>query len=207
MRNTNKHRIILLLTIAAMPLLGFAQIGKKIIPLSSGEKTIQVKPTVTGAESKELRRSPNDSMFYDMNTEYKTLEDAAYDLTKTMRDIEESQKVVEKKNDALGYLIAKGNVTKLKEIKATEVKIDSLQIFTKPESAEELLSLRERYGNRPTFYINGIEVNEKLTYKLRPVEVLSRRVRTTQTASGNPNGEVLYEVPDATVYRLGLFDE
>lgn len=207
MRNTNKYRLKLLSVIFATPLLSFAQVGKKVIPLSSGETTVQVKPTVIGTESKELRRSPNDSMFYNMNTNYRSLEDAAYDLARTIQDIEESQRVVEKKNDALSYRIAKGNVLKIKDVKETENRLDSLQIFTRAETGAEIAALREKYGNKPTYYINGMEVDESLTNRLRRVEIRSRTVRTTRTASGNPNGEVLFEVPDATMYRLGLLNE
>ena len=50
------------------------------------------------------------------------------------------------------------------------------------------------FGNEPTYFINGKEVDKIEVNRLRKKEIINKEVRTRNTVSGNPNGEVWYEV-------------
>jgi len=50
------------------------------------------------------------------------------------------------------------------------------------------------FGDEPTYYINGQEVDKIEITKLRKKDIVSKEVRVRNTLSNNPNGEVWYEV-------------
>ncbi|MEN9918679.1 MAG: hypothetical protein RL662_1115 [Bacteroidota bacterium] len=51
-------------------------------------------------------------------------------------------------------------------------------------------------SEEPTYYVNGKQVDRLTINKLRKKDIINREVRTRNTASGNPNGEVWYEVKE-----------
>lgn len=50
------------------------------------------------------------------------------------------------------------------------------------------------FGDEPTYYINGVRVNKEEVDKLNKKDIVNREIRTKNTISGNPNGEVWYEI-------------
>lgn len=52
------------------------------------------------------------------------------------------------------------------------------------------------WGDEPTYYINGTEVDRSDVDVLRKKDIIRKEFKIRNTASGNPNGEVWYEVRD-----------
>lgn len=62
-----------------------------------------------------------------------------------------------------------------------------------PSVADEFDS---SWGDQPTYYINGTEVELSDIEELRKKDIIRKEFKIRNTASGNPNGEVWYEVQD-----------
>ncbi len=77
-------------------------------------------------------------------------------------------------------------------------------LLSKDPTVEELAVLYIQFGDKPTYYINGVEVPHNLVNQLYPNEVVKREFRTTDTASGNPNGEIWYVVTDRALNRIKI---
>lgn len=52
------------------------------------------------------------------------------------------------------------------------------------------------FGNEPTYYINGKQVDKAEVDKLRKKDIVNREIRVKNTISENPNGEIWYEVSE-----------
>ena len=185
------------------------QIGKKTYKVSNGEITTVVNTVGSGLEdeySKFLfRKSGNaeaDSIFSDLNSKYGNLEEAALDIDKLLREVELDRKTNSDTNEALAFWIARRNRERKK--KEQEANTIAENVLKQDPSVEDLIRLRYRFGNKPTYYINGVEVEQSIANKLYPGEIVKREIRTQDTASGNPNGEVWYTVTDKALDRIKI---
>jgi len=185
------------------------QIGKKTYRLSNGEITTIVNTVGSGLAdeySKFLfRKSGNpeaDSIFSDLNSEYVNLEEAALDIDKLLREVEFERKTNSDTNEALAFWIARRNRERKKKEQEADLIVENA--LKRDPTVEELARLKFRFGNKPTYYINGVEVEQSIANKLYPAEIVKREIRTQDTASGNPNGEVWYTVTDKALDRIKI---
>lgn len=192
----------LLTVITILPSLGFAQVGKRVITLSTGERTTQVQPTVKGADLKSLKRPAVDTMFYDLKPEYRSLEEAAYDADRILREIELSRKENRKTNNALSFAISNNLVKSERSTARIKEVWDSLA--AQDADIETLKALKEIYGDKPTYYVNGVEVSEEVVKRIGQSDILRQTVKTTDAISDNPNGEIWYEVSEGSFRKLKI---
>ncbi len=185
------------------------QIGKKTYILSTGDTTRVVNTVGSGLSdpySKFLfRKNINpevDSIFLDTKSDYNNLEEAALDVDKLLREIELEKRLNNENNDALAFRLA----SKLRNLKKKEQTasntVDSL--LKQDPSLAELTAMYLKFGDKPTYYINTVEVPYTLVNQLYPSEIVKREMRATNTASGNPNGEVWLLVTDKALNRIKL---
>lgn len=218
--STSKY-IIILISLLLFPLLADAQIyraptkneaeqiGKKIYIISTGDTTRVVNRTgggLTDKYSKFLFRKNQsaevDSIFGETDPTYSGLEEAALDVDKLLREIEAEKRINNERNDALGFRLAR-DYRNLKKKEQTAINIaDSL--IKKDASIEKLTNMYIGFNGKPTYYINGLEVPFSVTNQLYPSEVIKREMRVTDTASGNPFGEIWYLVSEKTLNRLKI---
>lgn len=129
---------------------------------------------------------------YNLNSSYNSLEDAANQVTGMLDKIEVEQ-VKEQENKSLSFRLSQKNKDRLKK----EREAQSVWEEKKKEerlSVEDIVESYEKFGDKPTYYINGTQVDERMINQLRPMDILSRQFKVVNTVSGNPNGEVWYEV-------------
>ncbi|MFV0418154.1 MAG: hypothetical protein ACK5KT_05440 [Dysgonomonas sp.] len=185
------------------------QIGKDIYITSSGDTTLIVNAISKGLktpETKFLFRNKKDaeldSIFSDKKSDYISLETATLDINRLIREIETEQKMSRGNNDALSFrLSSKNRDMRKKELEAREI---SDEIARKDYSVQELAALYAMFGDKPTYYINGIEVPATIANQLYPSEILEKTMRVADTASGNPNGEIWYKVAEKALKRIKL---
>ncbi|MDR2955379.1 MAG: hypothetical protein LBV43_09885 [Prevotella sp.] len=215
--------IILIFVLTILPLFAFAQfrgnvtkrqseqIGKRTYITSTGDTTLVVNPLSQGLNNEytrflytdpELSDPELDSIFSDPTSSYSSLEAAALDMNRLLRDIETGQKESKGNNDALAWRIANFNrQVRKKEMEAKEI---AEELVKKDRSVEELAALYVMFGDRPTYYINGVEVPYTVINQLYPNEIIKTDRRTSDTASGNPNGEVWHSVTEKALSRIKL---
>ena len=184
------------------------QLGKKTYVATSGEVTKVVNTVGSGLEdqySQFLFRKPGnpeaDSIFSNINSNYNSLEEAAIETDQLLRALELDRKNSDT-NEAIEFWIAKRNRENKKKEKEAEKIVN--EVLKKDPTVEELALEKIRFGNKPTYYINGVEVEQSLVNKLYSAEIVKREIRAKDTASGNPNGEVWYTVTDKTLARLNI---
>jgi len=218
--NTNKY-ILLLCLILLFPLFAVGQrlkpvtkreaeqLGKKTYKVSTGEVTKVVNTVGSGLDdeySQFLFRKPGnteaDSIFSDINSNYGNLEEAALDIDRLLREVELDRKTNSDTNKALDFWIARRNMQRKKKEQEADKIADN--IIKRDPPVEELARMKLRFGGKPTYYINGVEVDNSIANKLYPGEILKRDIRTKDTASGNPNGEVWMTVTDKALQRIKI---
>lgn len=201
---TNKYILFLGLMLLVSASL-FGQAGRKKIILSTGDTVLVVKQQsfLTPEDIKFLRKDTLKSgAIMDMKSDYNSLEAAALDVDKLLAEIGVSQSLSKQNNESLSVRLATRNLRNLKKEQQARNTWDS--IMAKEPTVKELTEFYELYGNKPSYFINGVMVDEQLVNRLRSSEILSRQLRTIDTATGNPNGEIWYEVTEPALRRLGF---
>lgn len=218
--STSKY-IIILISLLLFPLLADAQIyraptkneakqiGKKIYIISTGDTT-RVVNTISGGLTDEYSKflfrkdksAEADSIFGETDPTYSGLEEAALDVDRLLREIEAEKRINSERNDALGFRLARDYRNRKKKEQAAINIADSL--MRKDASIEELTNMYIGFNGKPTYYINGLEVPFSITNQLYPSEVIKREMRVTDTASGNPFGEIWFLVSEKTLNRLKI---
>ncbi|WP_029904822.1 hypothetical protein [Prevotella sp. 10(H)] len=213
--------IILLIILLVLPFLAEAQIyraptkveaeqiGKKIYVISTGDTT-RVVNTISGGltdeYSKFLFRKSNsaevDSILSEGSTDYNNLEEAVLDIDRLLREVGNEKKANSERNSALGFRLARENRNQRKKEQTAMRIADSL--MRKDATIEDLTRMYIGFNGKPTYYINGLEVPQSITNKLYPEEVIKREMRVSDTASGNPFGEVWYIVSEKTLSRINI---
>lgn len=135
-----------------------------------------------------------DSLYY-RDTKYKSLEEAASNVNELISEIKEEQEKKEK-NQSLSFKLSQKKRGKLfKEKQAEEEWEKKKEEDALKLTVNDMVDLYAKYGDKPTYYINGVEVSESVANQLRSSEILSSQFKTKNITSRNPNGEIWLEVP------------
>lgn len=186
------------------------QIGKRHYITTSNDTTLVVNFISTGLNSPEteflrLDRSHSalDSLFH-QKLDY-TSEEAMLDMNALIQDLQREKKQLKGNNDGLSFRLAsKNRDLRQKEIEAKKL-VDAVRVKPKEDlSTEELAALYLKYGEKPTYYINGVEVDQSIVNQLRPSDVIKEDRRVKETLSGNPNGEIWITATEDGLNRIKL---
>lgn len=203
---TSKN-ILLLFFLFILPIGLFAQIGTRKYITRSGDTTVIVNPGRTGLSGEDARflhdeRAIDDE--FSKLSRFRMLKEAAQETGQVAKIVEVEQKEVNPSSGSLGFRIAQKNIRYLQnEQKATRMARD---IANKDASIEELLFLKEKYGGKPSYFVNGVHVDAQTAALLSDKDIMTRSLRVANTATGNPNGEVWYVVNTKVFEKLGLAD-
>lgn len=221
--NANKY-IILLSILILLPLCAKAQrfksvterqadqIGKNVYVTTAKDTTLVVNFISKGLNTPDtkflhLDKSNNaalDSLFH-KKLDY-TSEEAMLDMNQLILELEKEKKEIKGNNDALSFRLAsKSRDLRAKELEAREL-VEAVK-SNKPKeelSAQELAALYLKFGDKPTYYINGAEVPASVVNQLQPTEIIEKDMRIKGTVSGNPNGEVWISVTEKALDRIKI---
>lgn len=136
----------------------------------------------------------------DKTSRYDKLKEAIQETEKISTLIDTVQSRSTNSDGTFSLSGAKRNIDLLNEERGLKNK-------TSASSLEEQIFLKNKYGDRPTFFINEIEVSQELYNKVLEKEILNKQVVVQNTISGNPNGEIRIDVPQKTLERLGIKDD
>ncbi|WP_146212697.1 hypothetical protein [Dysgonomonas alginatilytica] len=129
-------------------------------------------------------------------SQFKTMEEAALAVEALLEDLRKEQSQTTSAGSMSSRLSGGAGRSTLRKKPATNpsYNTDSSSEAT-PKKNQTIIEEEESpFGNEPTYYINGKEVDRVEVNRLRKKEIISKEVRTRNTVSGNPNGEVWYEV-------------
>lgn len=153
-----------------------------------------VKTTKT--EKKESKKtSVFDKKKY--TPQYKTMEEAALAVEALLEELKKDQVKSTGAGSMSSRLSGGAGRATLRKKPASNLSFSTVSTSSNSREnnafGEVDLSTSE-FGYHPTYYINGKEVEKVEVDRLRKKEIITKEVRTRNTASGNPNGEIWYEV-------------
>ncbi|WP_101689368.1 hypothetical protein [Dysgonomonas massiliensis] len=140
-------------------------------------------------------------------TKYKTMEEAEMEVEQLLSKVAKDRNSYQRRNGALAVRIGENAIIRNKERDRVARDAWTDLVKKKEASTEDFVALYEKFGDRPTYYVNGIEVDQHILNKLRDSDVMEREYRVKNTASGNPNGEVWYTITKKAMKRIGLYTE
>lgn len=128
--------------------------------------------------------------------QYKTMEEAALAVEALLEDLRKEQSQTTSAGSMSSRLSGGAGRATLRKKAAVSPSYSSTNSNNAKTKTPELINEEENseFGIEPTYYINGKEVDKIEINKLRKKEIINKEVRTRNTVSGNPNGEVWYEV-------------
>lgn len=139
-------------------------------------------------------------------SQYKTLEEAALAVEALLEDLKKDQQTQSGSAGSMSARLSRGaNKSLRKEAstpiikssnskptetsKPTTVSPPSKKVQENPKN-----SVSDETDNLPSYFINGQQVEKIDIDRLRKKDIISKEVRIRNTVTGNPNGEVWYEV-------------
>lgn len=135
-------------------------------------------------------------------TKYSSIEEAAMDVENLLNKVAKDRNSFQRKNGALAVRIGENAIIKNKERDRVARDAWTDLVKSKDATTEDFVALYEKFGDRPTYYVNDIEVGQDILNRLRESDVIKREYRVKNTASGNPNGEVWYTVTAKAMKRI-----
>lgn len=156
------------------------------------ETTRAINPTPAKSTTKK-------TSVFDKNkrtTQYKTMEEAALAVESLLEDLRKEQAQTTNAGSMSSRLSGGAGRSTLRKKPTTNPSYTGGN-STNAASGRNTQVIEEEsspFGDEPTYYINGKEVEKIEINRLRRQEIISKEVRTRNTVSGNPNGEIWYEV-------------
>ncbi|MDR0823748.1 MAG: hypothetical protein LBN74_01545 [Prevotella sp.] len=177
--------------------------------MSTGDTTRVVNKNygLRGSGADFLLKKPRinvDSLIANTDTQYSNLEEALLDANNMLAEIEKDNAKLNKPNAGLGYRLSKTAIEDMQKEKRAKVLADSILKAREKQSMEELAKKYLTFGNKPTYYINGINVRPEAINQLMSGDIIERNLKIQDTASGNPNGEVWFTITDKAARRIGI---
>jgi hypothetical protein len=130
-----------------------------------------------------------------------TSSEAVREVNDILKEIERNQAILKAGNTSLSYRLSMEYVAANKREKSARAYADSLLMEQRKLSERERVLSFLRYGNRPSYFVNGMPVDSDIADKLITGDVVKREIKTN---SSNPNGEIWLVLTDRAMRRLRL---
>lgn len=197
----------ILIALLFLPLLASAQkIGKQRYKVSTGDTTKIVSRVNTGLKGPEFeflysaKGQIIDSLYSEIQPDL-TPSKAVEEVNDMLNEIERDQAILKAGNTSLSYRLSTEYIAANKKEKSARAYADSLLLEQKRMSQNELVSKYLTYGDKPSYFANGMPVKPEITRELMPGDVISRDLRTN---TDNPNGEIWLVLTEKAMQRLKL---
>lgn len=159
--------------------------------------TNNTQPKTEANKTGQTKSTPKKSSVFNKNkytSQYKTMEEAALAVEALLEDLRKEQAQTTSAGSMSSRLSGGAGRASLRKKPATSPSYSNNTDNTSINTATVIDEETSEFGNEPTYFINGKEVDKIEVNRLRKKEIINKEVRTRNTVSGNPNGEVWYEV-------------
>lgn len=170
-------------------------------PKTSAKSATQANADTSSKTSQPKTTTSKKTSVFDKNkrpSQYKTMEEAALAVEALLDDLRKEQSQTTGAGSMSSRLSGGAGRATLRKKPSTNPSYSSSSSDNSGGSTTPAIindnDDTSEFGTEPTYYINGKEVDKIEVNKLRKKEIISREVRTRNTVSGNPNGEVWFEV-------------
>jgi len=151
------------------------------------------------------KKGPEADSIYDaIRSKYANLENAILDVDGLITEIENDRDLLKMGNTSLAYRLSRANIESREKETRARVIADSLQQEMVKKSAEELAQRYARYGDKPSYFVNGIQVQSELISQFTQGDIVTRNMKIQEDGIGNPNGEIWITVTDKAARKYNL---
>lgn len=164
------------------------------------EKSEDVKPKTTSSKSKK-----NSVLNQKRASKYKTMEEAALAVEALLEELKKEQ-VQTTSSGSMSSKLSRGvnkNLRKKAGVNSSgNYGMDSYSsnvVVKKQETSFDDFDSDSEFGSQPSYFINGKQVEKIEVNKLRKKDIINKEIRVRNTVTGNPNGEVWYEVKEGVL--------
>lgn len=129
-------------------------------------------------------------------SQYKTMEEAALAVEALLEDLRKEQAQTTSAGSMSSRLSGGAGRATLRKRPATNPSYSNTS-SNEPTSNKNQMVVDDEvseFGYEPSYFINGKEVDKVEVNRLRRQQIINKEVRTRNTVTGNPNGEIWYEV-------------
>jgi hypothetical protein len=182
------------------------KIGRDKYRVSTGDTTKIVNPVGAGLSSSESQFLFNtsgkiiDSLYNEIQPNV-TPSKAVRDVNNILKEIERDQAILKAGNTSLSYRLSTEYIAAKHKEKNARAYADSLLQEQGKLSEKDLALNYLKYGNKPSYFVNGMPVNSEIASLLLPGDVIERNIKTK---TPNPNGEIWLVLTDKAMQRLKL---
>ena len=196
-----KHTLFGLLYILSISAYAQVQVSQKTLEEMAKKygNGRYIEPDASTGSSEDSKLNP--IILKGEKTKYRSLEEATMDVDRILNEINNEQYDNKPNNESLSFRLSQRNRRNLKKDKVANDVWEDIITESNP-SVQDLVDLKAKFGNKPTYYVNGVEVDQLILDKLRPTDVIAREVRVLNTQSGNPNGEIWYDIKEAALAKI-----
>ncbi|MDU1905687.1 MAG: hypothetical protein E6772_12975 [Dysgonomonas sp.] len=132
------------------------------------------------------------SVFDKKTSKYKTMEEAALAVEALLEDLKKEQAQIGN-SGSMSSRLSGGVRSSLRKKPASS---SSTPRYSSTQASQTSNSSYSDFGDEPTYYINGRIADKEEIDLLKKKDIVNRQIRTRNTQSGNPNGEIWYEVKE-----------
>ncbi len=133
-------------------------------------------------------------------SQYKTLEEAALAVDAMIEELKKNQAKPTGAKSMSSRLSTGANRASLRKKPLSSTSFSAsygaASDTQKPSASNSVNDSDSSWGDEPTYYINGTEVEQTDIDLLKKKDIIRKEFKIRNTISGNPNGEVWYEVQD-----------
>lgn len=130
-------------------------------------------------------------------SQYKNMEEAALAVEALIQDLKKEQATYSN-SSSMSSRLSRGVTKDLR--RQSEANVQQNTSDSNNNTLYEVKSIEDSsdFGNEPSYFINGVQVDKNQINRLRKADIINREIRVRNTVTGNPNGEIWYDVkPDA----------
>jgi len=143
-------------------------------------------------ESFDEETTTKKSVFDKRTSKYKTMEEAALAVEALLEDLKKEQAQTSN-SGSMSSRLSGGAKSSLRKKPTSN---SSTPSYSSTQVSQTANSSYSDFGDEPTYYINGRIANKEEIDLLKKKDIVNRQIRTRNTQSGNPNGEIWYEVKE-----------
>ena len=202
----NAIRYILIFLLILPVLVSAQKIGGTKYRVTTGDTTKivnRLNTGLTGPEFEFLFSSKGkviDSLYSEIQPNL-TSSKAVKEVNDILNEIERDQAILKAGNTSLSYRLSTEYITANKKEKSARAYADSLLLEQKRMSQNELVLKYLTYGDKPSYFVNGMPVRPEIANLLMSGDVITRDLRTN---TPNPNGEIWLVLTEKAMRRLKL---
>lgn len=200
----NKYLILIILLLLSVAL--SAQVARRKYVTRTGDTTVVVMTGSTGLYGEDARflldQKASDD-FLEKRSRYNRLKDAVLETEQVAVIVGEEYKENNPNSGSLGFRAAQENVRLLQKKREADKVVKDKEINSNV-SVAELAFMREKFGDKPSYFVNGVPVEASTASRIPRNSILSRELKVSNTTTGNPNGEVWMVIGAQAFDRLGL---